>query len=505
MRSLQELAKIVSEYRLDNVAAFNVYNRKDKSSKYNQFLDGILSQEFMDDDTAADKLYQVSKDDIKYRVLKNRLKQRIYNNVLFIYSGKRASSPYWDAWLSLYRHSVVAKFLVSIGAKNAGNELMHKVLQKAEKYQLHDIVQQCSLHFRRQSMLVGNLKKFDEYNSIFKKATDSMVAEAKAEELYYTLALQLNRTFTHSADLIEQAKNNAEQLTALSNEVPSDLVRYYEHSLKSIYFQLINDYRSAITSCDNFEKYLKDNPVFYNDNRMVSVLVTKGSCYLHLNEFAEGIKCAEKALKLSSEGTENWFSLLELHFLLLLNSNDLDKATDVYILAANHPRLNYIRPQQQETWKIFGGYLWFMLNYYHNEKCINKLSNQKQGFRFSKLLNEIPNFSKDKKGMNVAVLILQILLLLEKKEYVKIISRTEALKSYIYRNLHKDDAYRSHFFIKMILTMEKAQFDYDDTIEKTKGQLEKLKESNLNYASTHTRMEIIPYERLWGIVLDLIN
>ena len=49
MKALQELAKVVTSYRLDNVAAFNVYNMRHKDSLYNRFLDGIVKNEFEDD------------------------------------------------------------------------------------------------------------------------------------------------------------------------------------------------------------------------------------------------------------------------------------------------------------------------------------------------------------------------------------------------------------------------------------------------------------------------
>ncbi|MGZ5281829.1 MAG: hypothetical protein ACXWEY_06065, partial [Bacteroidia bacterium] len=267
---------------------------------------------------------------------------------------------------------------------------------------------------------------------------------------------------------------------------------------------LVKDYQKAIIACDEYESYLQENPAFYTAQRHAVILSEKAGFYLHIHDFEKGIVSAKQALKLYKEGSINWFLLLELYFLLLLNKGDLLKATDLYIEVVTHSRFEYTRPQQQELWKIFGGYLWFTATSEQNDVCINKLTSRKQLFRFSKLLNEIPHFAQDKKGMNVAVLILQILLLLQKKEYVAIISRTEALKSYIYRNLDKD-AHRSHVFIKMLLAMEKSQFEANKTTQKTKSLLEKLKQVDLSYTATQARMEIIPYEQLWQSALNLLK
>jgi len=507
MKSLLELVKVVSDYRLDNVAIFSIHNRKDKNSKYNQFLDGVLKESFKNDKEAAHVLYDTDNESIKYRVLKNRIKERIYNNVLFIDTGKRESNSYAGVYLKLYRHLIVSKFLVGLNAKTAGYELMNKVLNKAIKYQLHDIVQQCALHFRRQSLLEGSNSRFDYFNDLFHKANDNLMAEVKAEELYYTIMMTINFNVSasNSSELLEKAKECSKSITDLREKYQTYFINYYDHSIKSIYFQLISDFSSAVASCDRFDTYLQENPIFYSDARHANNLVIKGSCYLHLANYKKGIDCAREALPLYAEGSENWFILQELYFLLLFNSNDLYGATDIFCNMITHPRFNYTRAHQQELWKVFGGYLWFMINYYNDERCLKLLAQRKQTFRFSKLLNEVPIFSRDKKGMNVAVLILQILLLLERRDYVKIISRMEALKSYTYRNLGKDDAYRSHYFIKMLLAMEKMQFDPVKTQLKTTELLDKLRLADLNYTSTQTRMEIISYERLWNIALDMVK
>lgn len=503
MKSLQELVKFVSQNRLDVTSTFPVYNKNEKNSKYKRFVTGILDGEFSTDDEAAQYLYSASTEAVKYRVLKNRLRERLHNNVLFFYSGKRSGAT-TAINTTLYRQLIIAKLLLSAGVRKAGYELMDKILTKAEKYQAYDIVQQCALHFRRYSMMQGDTKSFERYNSLFQQSHNILWDEAKAEELYSRVMIHFNESFAQGKELVEQAKTSADELLKLRKRQPTFLINYYTNSVQSTYYYLIKDYEKAIVACNEYEKYLQENPTFYTAQRHAVILSEKAGYYLHIHDFEKGIISAKQALKLYKEGSINWFLLLELYFLLLLNQGDLVKATDLYIEVVTHDRFEYIRPQQQELWKIFGGYLWFTATSQQNDHCISKLTSRKQFFRFSKLLNEIPHFAQDKKGMNVAVLILQILLLLQKKEYVAIISRTEALKSYIYRNLDKD-AHRSHVFIKMLLTMEKSQFDATKTAQKTKNLLDKLKQVDLSYTATQARMEIIPYEQLWQTTLSLLK
>ncbi len=503
MKSLQELVKFVTQNRLDAASTFPIYSRNEKNSKYKTFITGILQGDYTTDDEAALKLYNATTEAVKYRVLKNRLRERLYNNVLFFYSGKRTGAT-TAVNTGLYRQLVIAKLLLSAGVRRAGYELMDKILTKATKYQAYDIVQQCALHFRRYSMMQGDVKSFEKYNILFQQTHNILWDEAKAEELYSRVMIHFNESFAQSQELVVQAKNGVVELLKIRERQPTFLINYYTNGVQSTYYYLIRNYQKAIVACDEYEQYLQSSPTFYTAQRHAVILSEKAGYYLHIHDFEKGISSAKNALKLYKEGSINWFLLLELYFLLLLNKGDLVKATDLYIEVVTHSRFEYIRPQQQELWKIFGGYLWFTATSQKNDICIEKLTSRKQLFRFSKLLNEIPHFAQDKKGMNVAVLILQILLLLQKKEFVAIISRTEALKSYIYRNLDKD-AHRSHVFIKMLLTMEKSQFDAAKTAQKTKNLLEKLKQGDLSYTATQARMEIIPYEQLWQTALNLIR
>ncbi|MGZ5283857.1 MAG: hypothetical protein ACXWEY_16400, partial [Bacteroidia bacterium] len=241
MKSLQELAKFVSQNRLDVSSTFPVYSRNEKNSKYKRFIKGIIDGEFTNDDEAARTLYNTTTEAVKYRVLKTRLRERLYNNVLFFYSGKRSGAT-TAVNTSLYRQLVIAKLLLSAGVRKAGYELMEKILTKASKYQAYDIVQQCALHFRRYSMMQGDAKSFEKYNVLFQEAHNILWDEAKAEELYSRVMIHFNESFAQGKELVEQAKIGADELLKLRKRQPTFLINYYTNSVQSTYYYLVKDY-----------------------------------------------------------------------------------------------------------------------------------------------------------------------------------------------------------------------------------------------------------------------
>lgn len=64
-----------------------------------------------------------------------------------------------------------------------------------------------------------------------------------------------------------------------------------------------------------------------------------------------------------------------------------------------------------------------------------------------RFLNDVPIFSKDKRGMNIPILIFHILYLILTKRYNDVIDRIVRIEKYTTRYLKKDDNYRSNCFI----------------------------------------------------------
>lgn len=147
------------------------------------------------------------------------------------------------------------------------------------------------------------------------------------------------------------------------------------------------------------------------------------------------------------------------------------------------------------------------LNYIFETENLNRdfLNDGKRKFRILKFLNEVPNYSKDKRGFNIAILIIQILYMLEKGDYTGIINRSEALNVYCSRYLRKDESYRSNCFIKMLLTMEKEDFRYERTKQLAMKYYRKLTEGNEEGQNIVYEWEIVPYEILWDKVLNRLK
>ena len=117
----------------------------------------------------------------------------------------------------------------------------------------------------------------------------------------------------------------------------------------------------------------------------------------------------------------------------------------------------------------------------------------------------MPNFSRDKTGINISILVIQVLLLIAQGKKSKVIDRVEALRTYVYTHLRKDESFRSNCFIKMLLKMTEANFHKNGTIRKTEGLRKRLEEASIGTKGYSNYVEIIPYEKLWEISLGFLS
>jgi hypothetical protein len=127
-------------------------------------------------------------------------------------------------------------------------------------------------------------------------------------------------------------------------------------------------------------------------------------------------------------------------------------------------------------------------------------------FRLGKFLNQVPEFSKDKKGMNISILIIQALILLADRKYDAFLDRLECLRVYNYKHLAKDhDLFRASTFIKMLQLIPKAHYDRERLEWRGKRYLEKMDIPREQLPISATDLEIIPFEDLWEIVLHMMD
>lgn len=505
MRNLIEISKIVTKKRISKIEIFDKSLLNKKDSKFNEFYDGLINEQFTTDEEAASFLYGTTPLDDKYRQLKSRFTKRLLNTLFFLDANDPSFSNYHSAYYTCNKNWALIRILLSSGARNSAVKLAAKTLTVAQQYRFSDIILNCTRILMSNSSLTGNEKEYDSYSEITKKAFRDLEAEMQAEEMYQRLSINFASSATAKVELSQKAEEYVSEVNKLCESSDSYNIHYMKYQIWILASQIRGDYIETIRACEEAEKYIRDNPPFYQKMKLAQTALNKISCYLQLRDYENGRKNAEKCLELFSEGSNNWFIFLEYYFLLAMHTENYINAAGIYLKVVNHPRFSYTNDDHQEKWKIFEAYLNYIFETENLNKDLLSSEGSKRKFRLLKFLNEVPNFTKDKRGYNVAILVIQILYMLEKGDYAGIINRSEALNVYCSRYLRKDESYRSSCFLKMLLTMEKEDFRYERTKQMALKYYRKMTEGDPTGINKVYEWEIIPYETLWEKVLNRLK
>jgi hypothetical protein len=129
----------------------------------------------------------------------------------------------------------------------------------------------------------------------------------------------------------------------------------------------------------------------------------------------------------------------------------------------------------------------------------------KSSIDLKKFLRNVPSYTKDKRGYNIAILILHILLLLENNEFGKLISSMDALRTYRTRYLRAGSNKKSAIFFRMLQIMETNHFSYELTKEKSQQYFDKMQSIGADFSEIQDGIQILPFDWLWKKILEMLK
>jgi hypothetical protein len=496
MDRLQEIIRVVGRMRLKRIEVFNDTGTRDRKNLYYRLYQGIKDGSFKTDEEASMALFGVDPSEKKYLMLKSRVKNRLLNTLLFL---DNTMSRYDQAVLQCNRNLVAAKALLQSGARKAGESMLISTLTQAEKFELNDVALSCLLSLRYSAAFSGNRTEFENYRKKFRDVEAIFHAECKAEEFYQIITLPFGKSSSNRPELASTANAYVQEIEVERQKHTSFKLELSLFRLKVMAGQIGGNPDLVLEACDQTESFLLKRQHLAAKIRFGEIAVYRLTAFIQLGLFEPGHQAMLSGIQNFADGSLNWTIFLESYFLLCMHTAHYAQAAEVFKQVTEHPRFSSLDDVRKEKWRIFEAFLRYILNGRIDSEAGGVVESQ---FKLMKFLNEVPTYSKDKRGLNIAIIILQILFLLDRRDFDGIISRAEALKVYCSRYLRVDENYRSNCFLKMMLLMEKQGFEYEATSKIADRYFQSLKSSRFNYeAGNLASLEIIPYEQLWATIL----
>ena len=501
MEYLKDIISVIDKNKVKNIEIIG--NGSPKDQKLYRLYEGILKGEFSSDSQACRTLYGTNDLDKGYRNIKSRLEKRALNTIFFIDLNAAAYSDLQKAYYNCYKNLAATKFLIGRGARKASVKLSEKTLKIALKFELHDIAIDLLKDLRSYyGTLLGDQKKLKKYNQIFKRLKEDRDYEEQAREMYDNLASHFVHSKTIKPFQVKMAKMYAQELEPLLEKSTYRQFRLFAHTILVLRYQIENDHKGTIKACNQALHFFQNQP-YQSKTQIFNFIFKRLNSYTQLKEYEAADLDAKHCLTLVSEGSVNWFIVSQFYILLLFHSERIQEGFSFYRKVRSIRNKKKSRLEVgKEFWNLIEAFIDYFIRIGKIEIPPNK---RKPRFDSKSFVKSLPDFSRDKRGMNIMILVLQILFLLGEKKEDEVDERMEALRNYSSRYLRKNEDFRSNCFIKMFLKIPESNYKRIALERNTRDLFKKLKSKPLEVASKPIEMEIIPFEMLWEMVLKSLD
>jgi hypothetical protein len=478
-------------------------------SRYVEFYNGLRDMRWSSEEQIAAH-FGYALGDKGFRRLKEGLIDRLMNSVLFINLTGKEFTDFHLKVQEMYKLWAVAENLHRRGALTAYFRIGEKALALAlETENLPAIIELCRglkvfyatrPRFRKDFLRLSII--FDHYWPMYLAEVDSQkdyqefissLSEKKGYKKEYAVS---------AAVLYEKYKGVMVENENILFNVYTRLIHLYSQTLK-------HEWRQGNMIADDAITFLMKSPA-RNWEYIFMFSNQKAACLLMLGLYDQAREVLERIVDKIPEGKSSWFKNREILAINALYAEKYEEAYEIVSASQSHKQFNVVNEIDQETWRLYHGYLHLLVRSGRLDTAKITGENQKT-FRMGKWLNEMPIYIQDKRGGNIPLLILQFhFLILDANSspaaFDDILNRAEALRKYASRNLDKkSEHFRTDCFISLIQLLVKNWHKPKELDIAAEPILQKMSMVASVIVDNSFETEIVPYERQWKWIRERIG
>ncbi len=496
---IRDLMRFLKRYYSDEHPALDLLNLHNDPSNYGEFFRNLVSTPSKKDEEIAKKIYKDTYPKTRYKKLKSTFTSRALNTITFLDIESSKLSGLMKAIYRSYKNLFFISTLLRLGSRGAAISLARKTLVLSERYELHHVSVELLEQLRTHAMLNGQKTDFKKYAKGLEYAMGALESESKVRTLVQEMEIHSAKSTYIDEKLATKAYAVLEIIKAELNKHDTYLNRLSLFRLQNMYSQYAGSPSESIKACNAALAYLLIKPHMTPDSRTGEFLLYKLENYMLLQDDDHATEQILECAAYISEGTNLWFNFREFHFLLLMHTENFQDADRIYFQVTNHDRFAAQSDHIRERWDISKLYLDYFRS---SEKRMAAIGALKRSYllrqsRYAERVKIFPTYTKDKRGMNVAMLMLNILLLLEGNKNDLVLAQAEALKTYRFTHLKPTNSHQSAILFRLVKLMVKYEFQYDIIIKKAKSLEEQLRNTKPSIGELKEAVLIMPPMLMW--------
>lgn len=504
MKALRELIDIVTKHKKKQMEVLGL--DKDSPNRYDEFYDLLVTEKLHTEQDAAQHFFGESQSAsfTQYRNFRNKFFRRLVNAVFHLDLKKPMFSEVQTAMYHIRKNTAAARILAAKGAAHAAVELAEKTINSAIKYEATLEILDLARIIRSKFIIVkDNPKKVREIEALISQSLIDLNLSLKAEGMYYSIIKHYTASRSTKPAVAEQAEACRAALEKDLCKSSTYLFRFFYFTIAKLAYTTRNNYRGSMKVCREALAYLE---------RKKAATPPAIATFLHpllvaatiLRQFDEAETAATRLEGLNLPGTHNWYKGMELLVFFRLHQQNYPEAYRIFERARKHKRFTHLSAASQEQWHLFEAYIQLLVALGKIERT--EASERRLKLRPAKLLNQVPLFSKDKRGLNIPILIVHAIYLLHLRRYDDACNRVETLEKYAGRYLKAaDDNYRSFCFIKALSKIPASDYKPKMAQQAAADLLREMGQQPLQFAEAPHEVEAMPYEHLWEFAMKALD
>jgi len=476
---------------------------REEESVVRAYVKNLLERTLTDDDAVAEL---IEPETIKERDKQYAVKSAAKNKLSRLLFDLPATKGEFEAPKNAQHRAITAvakgQILISYSAANAGIDYLEQGLKVAEEYQMYNL---CLYASRPLEQFYIN-RQITDKSTLLKDRIEFYQQQLQLEQsvwaLYEEFFVIANTTINYTSEILKKVDSVVKEMTRISKPVSSFVTFTLVLKAQLYYLQMKKDFTQALQVLNSMEQFYNSHKKLTTAVLWSSMLMQKSYCLIELRHYHEATEYSQRGLQLSRENTVSRSLHLRQDLLLALRKQDTTHAEAVVKELESYIARNKVPALWREQYNMMLAYYVFLVN---SKSPAEKIKGFKSPLNLSEFLAASPIINRDKQGMNIAKVIVQVLLMLADGNIEGVNTKAESLRQY--RQIYlKDGNYpRSSALLKLLHLLIEKDYDIPEVERKGSKYLTDLIPTEKNQFGAMEGIEPIAYDDLWNMVTTIIS
>lgn len=499
MSALHDIIRTVTQNGMTKRELFSHFG--DPNSRQHKLVLGITDDTFKTDDEAITVLYGSVDASTKrmFKQLKYNVRGKLLGLLFTMPDEEGALNDRRKVHAEALKLAAAGKILFINSYTDTAEDVLIQAVRKAREHEFFDVEYHALCNLQSHYSTQGEQKKRVDVRQRMEYLMEMLNAEMNAREHFNHFTTIASKTTGYSARAAIVAEEVVENLRMLAKDYPCFSIRNWYRKAEMFRWMLHDDYEKALESVRGTIELLEEYPRFATQTLYADSYMQSGYCHYELQDYQTALAENTRALELSKPQTYNWANVLKLRLLTLLRMEDfpafMAELRTAYEYIGNGGGTDFWREQIQ---LLHGYFAWLCRAMQRTgvEVAPAALEIAAQ-FSINDFMIASPNITADKKGTNVARVILDVMfLLIDNPDGAEV--RLEALLQYRKQYLRGRQFARTSAFIHLVELLFTNNFDMQTVLDLGKKERALLNPSVKNKNCVSESFEPIPLLRTWG-------